>query len=94
VTRHSFTAWFTTYPRGHELHGQTVEVVPRLLLEEMTMRHVGSSGTRELEDLREGAAVVIESAARSLEATGDDELASELRLTMLRLMELATREPS
>lgn len=84
----SFTAWFTVYPEGHELAGQTVEVVPRALLHEMTARLTDQSSAEALEEIRERAAQMIERAAGEI---SDDALAADLRSMFLDLMERATR---
>lgn len=89
-----FTAWFTTYPRSHRLAGQAVEVVPRALLEEMTQRLSDQSSAPELEEVREHAAQVVESACAALAVVGDEAVATDLRSTFLDLMERATRGAS
>lgn len=88
-----FASWVSRWPHGHEREGKPVEVVPRELLSEAVERLKGISSGEEREATRERAACVVERVCERLESDDpvDATLAAQLRITMLNLIEMATR---
>lgn len=85
----SFISWTASHPQT----GESVEVVPRALLEELAERRASASSAEELEQVRERAAAAVVRACERLEL-GDEvdrTLAATLSMTMLNLIDLATR---
>lgn len=86
-------AWKTVYPPGHEREGEIVEVVPRETLAEAIRRFSEKAPGSEVTNAKERAARAVERVCHQLES-GDpakETLAADLRASVLRLTELASR---